>query len=144
MPDHRRSRAQTQTIHLGGLRVLVVDDDPDARELLMALLSRVGAQLESSSSAAEAFEALTRFRPHVLVSDIGMPDEDGYSLMQRVRALDQGSGGDTPSIALTAYTQTEDQRRAYAAGFNLHMGKPVRPDDLIAAVDKLAPRRAET
>ncbi len=123
---------------LGGLRVLVVEDDPDARELVAAILEDAGAVVESAESAAAGFAAVQAFRPQLLVSDIGMPDEDGYSLIRRVRALGVAGGGAIPSIALTAYTQAQDRAKALDAGFNLHMGKPIKPTDLVAAVKTLA------
>jgi CheY-like chemotaxis protein len=120
------------------LRVLVVEDDPDARELVAAILEDAGAVVESAESAAAGFAAVQSFRPQLLVSDIGMPDEDGYSLIRRVRALGAAGGGGIPSIALTAYTQAQDRAKAMDAGFNLHMGKPIKPTDLVAAVKTLA------
>jgi CheY-like chemotaxis protein len=121
---------------LSGLRVLVVEDDEDARELVTAILEDAGAVVEAAESAAAGFAAMGSFRPQLLVSDISMPDEDGYSLIRRVRAL--ADGGDIPSIALTAHTRIEDRAKALRAGFTLHMGKPVRPVDLVAAVKTLA------
>lgn len=123
---------------LGGLRILVVEDDPDARELVAAILEDAGAVVQSAESAAAGFAALQAFRPQLLVSDIGMPDEDGYSLIRRVRALGVAGGGGIPSIALTAYTQAQDRAKALDAGFNLHMGKPIKPTDLVAAVKTLS------
>jgi len=123
---------------LNAKRVLVVDDEPDARELVQLLLEQAGAQVETASSAQEALGVLKCFRPHVLVSDIGMPDEDGYSLMRRVNALDPAAGGGIPSLALTAYTRGQDKNKALMAGFTMHIGKPVNPDDLIMAVSNLA------
>jgi PAS domain S-box-containing protein len=122
---------------LAGLRVLVVEDDPDARELVNATLTSVGAVVSSAASASEGFEVLLTFKPQLLVSDIAMPGEDGYSLMRRVRALEAGQGS-LPSIALTAYTRPEDRTKALAAGFTTHIGKPVDPSDLVAAVSNLA------
>jgi CheY-like chemotaxis protein len=118
--------------------VVVVDDDPDARELVSYTLSAVGALVETAESAAEGLEVVRRVRPHVLVSDIAMPGEDGYSLIARMRSLGASEGGGIPSIALTAYTRTEDRTRALAAGFTTHVGKPVNPNDLVAAVANLA------
>jgi CheY-like chemotaxis protein len=123
---------------LGGLRVLVVEDDPDARELVSAILEDAGAVVESAPSAATGFAALRSFHPQLLVSDIGMPDEDGYSLIRRVRALGDAEGGGIPSIALTAYTRPEDRAKALGAGFTLHMGKPVSPVALVSAIQNLA------
>jgi PAS domain S-box-containing protein len=134
---HEARAAFQSPARLSGTRVLVVDDERDARELLETVLTSAGAQVESASSAAEGLSVLERFRPHVLVSDIGMPEEDGYSLIQRVKAL-PGSIGAIPSIALTAYTRAQDKTRALALGFTTHIGKPVDPDDLVAAVANLA------
>jgi CheY-like chemotaxis protein len=126
---------------LGGLRVLVVEDDPDARELVIAILEDAGAVVDSAESAAAGFDAVRTFRPELLVSDIGMPDEDGYSLIRRVRALGAAEGGSIPSIALTAYTRAEDRAKALGAGFTLHMAKPIRPTDLVTAIKALAGAR---
>jgi CheY-like chemotaxis protein len=126
---------------LGGLRVLVVEDDPDARELVSAILEDAGAVVESAPSAATGFAALSTFHPQLLVSDIGMPDEDGYSLIRRVRALGEAEGGRIPSIALTAYTRPEDRAKALGAGFTLHMGKPISPVALVSAIKNLATRQ---
>jgi len=123
---------------LAGLRVLVVDDDADANELVTDILTGAGAVVENADSAPGALEALRRFRPHLLLSDIGMPGEDGYSLIRRVRALSSSEGGGIPAIALTAYSRREDRTKALAAGFTTHIGKPVRPADLVAALTNLA------
>ncbi|HEV3193844.1 MAG TPA: ATP-binding protein, partial [Polyangiaceae bacterium] len=123
---------------LDGLRVLVVDDEPDARELLREALANAGAQVEEASSSAEAQQKLRSFGPDVLVSDIGMPEEDGYTLLRKIRALPAVQGGRTQALALTAYASEGDQLRAFAAGFQTHMAKPVRPGDLVTAVANLA------
>jgi CheY-like chemotaxis protein len=126
---------------LGGVRVLVVEDDPDARELVVAILEDAGAVVDSAESAAAGFAAMRSFHPQLLVSDIGMPGEDGYSLIRRVRALGPSEGGAIPSIALTAYTRAEDRAKALGAGFTMHMGKPIKPTDLVSAIEALvAPR----
>lgn len=129
---------------LDGTLVLVVDDELDARELLRAILLEAGARVETASSAAEGLSLFVRFRPHVVVSDVGMPDEDGYSLMERVRALEAGTGEAVPAIALTAYTRSQDQARALAAGFTAHLGKPVEPDVLLATIIRVQKPRAPT
>jgi len=131
-------RGQRSVKVLQGLRVLVVEDDPDARELVMTILEEAGAVVESAPSAASGFAAVRTFHPQLIVSDIGMPDEDGYSLIRRVRALGENEGGSVPSIALTAYTRAEDRAKAIRAGFTLHMGKPVSPMALVSAVQHLA------
>lgn len=133
--DLRIARAQHS---LAGLRLLVVDDEPDARELLQTVLEVAGGSVRTAASAAEGFDLLAGFRPHVLVSDIGMPDEDGYTFMRRVRMLDAAAGGGVPSVALTAYTRGEDRTKALAVGFTTHITKPVNPEDLVATVANLA------
>ena len=123
---------------LRGLKVLVVDDEADARDLLHTVLSDAGATVETADSARAALAVLARFRPHVLVSDIGMPEVDGYQFMQRLQELWAEQGGAVPSIALTAYTRQEDKSKALAMGFTAHIGKPVDPGDLLAIIAKLA------
>jgi signal transduction histidine kinase/ActR/RegA family two-component response regulator len=130
---------------LSGVQVLVVDDDADARGLLRSVLEAFGAQVEAVASASEALEALARGRPHVLVSDIGMPGTDGYELIRQVRQLGAAEGGATPAIALTAFARSEDRRRAIAAGYQMHLAKPVEPSEFVTVVASLAgamgPRR---
>jgi CheY-like chemotaxis protein len=122
---------------LAGYRVLVVEDDIDSRELLELVLVDAGAVVESAVSAAEGFDTLLGFHPELLVSDIGMPVEDGYSFIRRVRALDLAHGGAVPAIALSAFTRTTDCERALSAGFSLYIGKPFIPADLIIAAHHL-------
>jgi hypothetical protein len=141
-----KSTRPPSSASLAGLRVLIVDDEPDARELLTTLLESADACVESASSAAEAFDVVRRVGADVLVSDIGMPGEDGYTLIQRIRALDPALGGGIPSIALTAYARAEDRTKALAFGFTTHISKPVKPEDLISAVANLArfaPKRTD-
>jgi CheY-like chemotaxis protein len=126
------------TIKLEGVKVLVVDDEPDARRLLTEVLSRRGAEVLTAASAAEALEMLQVWRPHVLLSDIGMPDGDGYELIQRVRELPEERGGRTPAAALTAYAGPADRVRALSEGYQLHVAKPVEPAELAAVVASLA------
>nr|WP_275994145.1 PAS domain S-box protein [Argonema antarcticum] len=123
---------------LKDLRVLVVDDDTDSRAFLSFVLEQYGAQATAVASASEGFEALCRLKPDVLVSDIGMPQEDGYSLIGKVRALDANEGGQTPAIALTAYARDEDHKQALSAGFQMHIAKPVEPGELAKVVATLA------
>ncbi len=123
---------------LHGLRVLVVDDEEDARDIVAAMLKHEGADVETAPSAHDGFELVTSFLPHVLVSDIGMPGEDGYSFVARVRKLPAQTGGKTPSIALTAYSSPEDRRRALAAGFDVHLTKPIDLGHLISVIVKLS------
>lgn len=128
----------TEVISLEGLRVLIVDDEMDARDLVIEMLERRGAEVRGAASAAEGIECLENWRPDVLIADIGMPGEDGYGLIRRVRALSTESGGDTPAMALTAYARTEDRVRALGAGYQVHISKPVDRDELAAVVAKLA------
>ncbi len=116
---------------LEGLRVVIVDDDPDARDLLATVLTQRSAQVFAADNAAEAFELLGREQPDVLISDIAMPEEDGYMLIRRVRALAEGEGGRTPAFAVTAYAGPADRRRALEAGFDGHFAKPIDVDLLV-------------
>jgi len=117
--------------------VLVVDDEPDARSLVERLLRDCNARVITASSAGDAVTAVIREEPDMLISDIGMPGEDGYELIRRVRALDNGQET-LPAIALTAYARAEDRARAFESGFQLHLAKPVEPTELIAGVKRLA------
>jgi PAS domain S-box-containing protein len=126
---------------LRGLNVLVVEDDDDGRELLEMVLNDYGAHVTAVASAGAALETLSRGGHDVLVSDIGLPMEDGYSLLRRVRELDAASGGKIPAIALTAYASGDDRARALAAGFEAHVTKPVEPQELAAAVASLVHAR---
>jgi PAS domain S-box-containing protein len=126
---------------LGGLKVLVVDDDPDARESVSLALAQCGARTAAVASAREAYLMLGEFRPDVLVSDIDMPAEDGCSFIRRVRSLNQHGLADVPAVALTGYAQPEDQRRALMAGFQKFVPKPVHVSELASVVKTLADRR---
>jgi PAS domain S-box-containing protein len=125
---------------LEGLRVLVVDDESDTRELLEAVLSSCGARVTPTASVAEALEHIGREQFDVLVTDIGMPGEDGYSLIEKVRMLPAERGGTLPAAALTAYARMEDRVRALRSGFQIHVPKPVDPTELITVVANLAGR----
>jgi PAS domain S-box-containing protein len=125
---------------LNGVRVLIVDDETDSREVLTATLEQVGAEVTAVASASEALDAITQLTPDVLVSDIGMPLEDGYSLIRKVRQLKAEQGGQIPAIALTAYARPEDRMRAIAAGFQMHIAKPLEPAELVTMVASLAGR----
>jgi PAS domain S-box-containing protein len=126
------------SVTLDDVRVLIVDDEADARLLLTAIMEGCGATVMTAASVPEALAALSRFKPHILVSDIGMPEEDGYSLIRKVRALGEEEGGKIPAIALTAYAREEDRMRALLAGFQVHVAKPVNPAELIAVVGGFA------
>jgi PAS domain S-box-containing protein len=125
---------------LNGLRVLVVDDEADTCQLLQVILEGCGAQVKTASSAAAALEAVAEEVFDVLISDIGMPDEDGYSLIAKVRALGKERGGKVPAAALTAYVGEEDRIRVLQSGFQIHVPKPISPNELIAVVANLAGR----
>lgn len=126
---------------LEGLRVLIVDDEEDARDLVRTVLRQCGAETFLASSAAEALLAIEEQRPDVLVCDIGMPGEDGYALIGRVRALTLERGGGIPAVALTAYAREEDRRRALDAGFQVHVSKPIKPSQLVQVVARVAGRQ---
>jgi CheY-like chemotaxis protein len=125
---------------LHGLRVLVVDDDEDTLEVLRELLEQAGAAVTAAGSAPAALRELEAHPPDVLLSDIGMPGEDGCSLIRKIRSLGAGRGGDVPAAALTAYTQAERQQAAMEAGFELYLAKPIDPGELTRAVARLASR----
>jgi signal transduction histidine kinase/ActR/RegA family two-component response regulator len=132
------ARPATYAERLDGVRVLVADDDADALLLITTVLSEGGAEVRTCSSASAALEMLRDWRPDVLVSDIGMPGEDGYSLISKLRALEIDEGGSTPAIAVSAYGRPQDRVRAVAAGFTMHVPKPVDPGELTAIVADLA------
>jgi len=125
---------------LDGVRVLIVDDEQDARELVAMVLREAGAQTREADSALSAIEAMDREVSDVLVSDIGMPLQDGYRLLRDLRSRAPDHGGAVPAIALTAFTRDQDVDRAMDAGFQLHLAKPVDPAELVAAVHRLAKR----
>jgi len=123
-----------------GLRVLVIDDEVDARSLLSTMLERCGAQVVAVGSAREGLESLESWKPDVLIADIGMPVEDGYGLIKKIRALPKERGGQTPALALTAYARTEDRVRALSEGYQVHLAKPVDRFELAAVVTNLGQR----
>jgi CheY-like chemotaxis protein len=128
---------------LSGIKVLVVDDEPDARDLIQRVLAECDAQVLTAGSAAEALALVKAEKPHVLVSDIGMPEVDGYELLRRVRALGPTRGGNLPAVALTAFARSEDRTRALHAGFLVHVSKPVEPSELVATVASVAGRTGQ-
>jgi PAS domain S-box-containing protein len=150
MPDHQRTEPQRRQVAtfdlsrsdssavLTGLRVLIVDDEEDARELVSTMLGRSGAVVQAASSAREALALLESWKPQVLIADIGMHGEDGYDLIRKVRTLPENQGGNIPAVALTAYARVEDRLRALSSGFQVHLAKPVDPDELAVAVRNLA------
>jgi PAS domain S-box-containing protein len=137
----RDTRRPLDAERLRGIRILLVEDDDEARELLADVLAETGATIAQAASAADGMARLIAEPPHVLISDIGMPFEDGNSFLRRVRALPPERGGDVPAIALTAYARPEDRRATEDAGFQLHLVKPVRPDQLLGALESLVRTR---
>lgn len=125
---------------LHGLRVLVVDDEADTRELISEVLKECGAEVITSPSVAAALIALEQHRPDILISDLGMPDEDGYALISKIRALPAEQGGQIPAAALTAYARAEDRMRVLRSGFQFHLPKPVDSAELVTVVASLADR----
>jgi CheY-like chemotaxis protein len=124
-------------VRLDGLHVLLVEDDDDSRKLLGTMLKRYGARVTSTKSAKEALSIFEGELPDVMVSDIGMPDEDGYELIRKLRALPAEKGGRVPAIALTGYASKKDRERALAAGYHQHLAKPIEQTDMIAAIAAL-------
>jgi CheY-like chemotaxis protein len=126
---------------LDGVRVLCVDDDEESCEVLSTVLTSVGAEVRSATGARQALAILGTWQADVLISDVEMPGEDGYSLVQKVRAVEAGSGRRTIAIAVTAYARTQDRVRALSAGFQSHLPKPIEPVELVALVASLLGRR---
>jgi signal transduction histidine kinase len=135
--DRARLKEALDTRPLTGVRMVVVDDDRDARELLSAVLAAGGAAAVMTSSVAEALRAVQQTRPHVILSDVEMPDEDGYDLITQLRALAPDEGGDTPAAALTAYARPQDRMKLLKSGFQTHISKPVQPAELITVIASL-------
>jgi PAS domain S-box-containing protein len=133
----QNERSSESASTLNGIRVLVVDDEPDSREFAAFVLEQSGAEVMSATTAYEALEILNRLKPDVLLSDIGMPETDGYMLMQQVRALPPEQGGQVRAIALTAYAGDFDQQQARQAGFQQHLSKPIEPENLIQGIFSL-------
>jgi CheY-like chemotaxis protein len=123
---------------LANLHVLVIDDEPDARELVRTILERCGAKVTVAASGADGLRAIAMHMPDVVVTDIEMPEEDGYTFVRRLRELPPEQGGQVPAAALTAYAGAADRIKALAAGFNLHVAKPVQPAELAIVVASLA------
>lgn len=127
-------------LDLAGVRVLIVDDEPDARDIVKFVLGEAKATVITASTADEALALVRAERPHVVVSDIGMPDKDGYELIRELRDLPPSEGGDVPAIALTAFARSEDRTRAMLAGYQVHVAKPIEPRELVVTVGSLAGR----
>jgi signal transduction histidine kinase/ActR/RegA family two-component response regulator len=137
MPNLRAADSLQIRVSLSGTRVLLVDDDKDTRDFLAAALTSAGAELRAVGDAATAFDLVISWRPEVIVSDIAMPQQDGYTLIRRIRALPADQGGRMPAVALTALARPKDRVRALAAGFQTHLPKPVDPSELVLVVANL-------
>jgi signal transduction histidine kinase len=137
------AKADDQVL-LNGLRILVVDDEADGRELVAFILEQHGALVNEAASVAQALSALESGIPHILISDLGMPKEDGYSFIRKIRALPVEKGGKIPAIALSAYAKEEDRKRALMTGFQMYLSKPFDPDELIVMVANLSGRFQQT
>ncbi|HEY9664023.1 MAG TPA: response regulator, partial [Allocoleopsis sp.] len=131
-----------QLVQLPGLQALVIDDEPDLRDIIAFVLEQAGATVRLAASASAALQLIEQSLPDVIVCDIGMPNMDGYMLMRQLRALPPEQGGQIPAIALTAYAGESDRQQALAAGFQQHLAKPVEPDELVNAVAKLTQFRS--
>ena len=129
-------------VQLQGITVLLVDDEADAREVLSNILASAGADVRSASSSADAMKSLAEITPHVLISDIAMPAEDGYEFIHRLRSMG-GQISAIPAIAMTAYVRDEDREKALTAGFQLHLSKPIVPMELLLGVQRLAVKNAQ-
>jgi signal transduction histidine kinase len=136
LPTTERPASETSLV-LTGLRLLVVDDHEDSREMFATVLRQFGAEVRVADSVPKAVEAFDAWRPHLLVSDLAMPDDDGYSLIQKVRALAPGKGGQIPAIALTGHAGEEQRQQAISAGFQIHLAKPVEPTTLVEVIATL-------
>jgi PAS domain S-box-containing protein len=140
--QHPRTSSFAKSIveppRIDGLRVLVVDDDTDARQVMSRILANGGAIVTTASSVAEAMAKLQRDLPEIILSDIGMPGEDGYELIRKIRSLAPAKGGRIPAVALTAFARSEDRQRALLAGFQMHVAKPVEPSELLTVCSSIA------
>ncbi|UXI68642.1 hybrid sensor histidine kinase/response regulator [Tahibacter amnicola] len=141
-PPARAVQQDYAGIGLEGISVLVVEDEPDTRELIRRVLLDCGAQVTTVPSAAEGLHAIQSNKPDILLSDIGMPDKDGYQFIREVRRLPSMNGGKVPAVALTAFARSEDRTQAMLAGFQMHIAKPIEPRELVATVGSLAGRTA--
>jgi len=139
---HSGEMSALESHSLDGLRVLLVDDEPEAREIISTVITRTGAEVTACESASEALATLLEWKPDVILSDIAMPDEDGYSFIGKVRSLPREKGGATPAAALTAYARDVDRRQALAAGYQMHIAKPIAATQLVNIVARLAGRES--
>ena len=129
------------SIDLTGVKVVVVDDEADAIALVKRIMEDCGASVEACTSGAECLACIPTFRPDVMITNIGMLDMDGYTLIKRLRAMSAENGGRTSAVALTAFARSDDRRQAMLAGFDVHVAKPVEPGELVAVISRLASRQ---
>ena len=129
---------QVEFNSLSGITILAVDDEADARQIVKLVLEEHGAVVDTAASAGEGLELLKQRRYNVILSDLGMPDEDGYTFIGKVRELGSDRGGNTPAAALTAFARSDDRTRIFKAGYQMHIAKPVEPVELVASVATLA------
>jgi CheY-like chemotaxis protein len=134
---NQTSPASSDLYNLQGKKILVVDDDQDSQELLAFMLEQEGAEIQTVSSAVDALNIIPQWQPDVLLSDIGMPQIDGYTLIREIRNLPKEQGGQVPAIALTAYAAEADKETALSSGFQQHIAKPVDPVECIGAIIQL-------
>lgn len=139
---HASEASSTDTHSLDGLRVLLVDDEPEARQIISTVITRTGAEVKTCESAHEALAELSEWKPDVILSDIAMPEQDGYTFIRQVRSLPRDKGGDIPAAALTAYARDIDRRQALAAGYQMHIAKPIGASQLITMIARLAGRES--
>jgi hypothetical protein len=137
MANAENRRSPDSAASLEGVRVLIVDDEPDARDMLDLLLRQCDADVRVTATVHEALKAIEQWKPDVLISDIGMPVEDGYALINKVRSLELECGGDTPAVALTGYAGPEDRQRLLASGYQAHLTKPVEIAELVREIVRL-------
>jgi CheY-like chemotaxis protein len=138
--DLKIQSLQKDSASLIGLRILVIDDNEDNLFLASFILEEYGVEVLTAASSCEGFEIFTQTKPDIIISDITMPGEDGYSLMRRIRNLEPELGGEVPAIALTASARNEDRTSSFEAGFQMHVPKPIEPDELVKIVTALAKR----
>ena len=139
-PRTERRDALTGLADLSGIRVLAIDDEEDALQLLRAVLEAAGAQVTTLNSPVTALERIAETKPQVLVIDLGMPEMDGFELITRIRKSKDPTIRDLPAAALTAFARSEDRTKALRSGFHMHLSKPVDPGELVASVATLARR----
>jgi hypothetical protein len=132
------------SLNLDGIRVLLVDDEPDSLAVLSLMLETCGTEVTGTTETGDVGQLLQQFKPDVLVSDIAMPGEDGYSLIRRVRNLSAAEGGQVPAVALSGYARSEDRTQAIQAGYQMHLSKPVQMDELTQAIARLVERHPST